>query len=247
MTRARTFPFGACLAWLLSAAPFALPESALAGASRTSLAALPWIAYATLPARPTFARPRGSSERVEATHVLATGSSSADLAPAPSAWSARAVEWAWFAPSLALGAWIDLGQGLARADVLARVLTSVIVCAIFAAAATLAARTRRARLAYAVGWFAFVALGPLLEGALVLGGAPSFGAAPRWVEMLAGASPLSFGVAQLDADASYAPPVAAALVGLALLGVGAVPRADDPRARGSSDRASGESNGEVAS
>lgn len=199
MTRARTFPLGACLAWLSSVAPFALPESALAGASRTSLAALPWIAYATLPA----------------------------ACPATSAWSARAVELAWFAPSLALGAWIDVGQGLARADVLARALTSVILCALFASAATLAARTRRARVAHAVGWFALVALGPLLEGALVLGGAPSFGSAPRWLEFLAGASPVSFGVAQLEADAPYAAPVVATLLGIALLGLGAFARFDD--------------------
>lgn len=172
MTSARTFPIGACGAWLVSALPFVLPEPWFEGVSRVAWSALPWIAWASLP------RARG------------------DAAPVSSALVALALA----LPVLATAAWIDRAHGadpLALALVLAG---AVVVAAAWGLAAQVAA-SARARKAHAAAWCVFVLGIPLLSAALVLGGASTFGPAPAPLAWLARASPLAWACGWLDASA----------------------------------------------
>lgn len=173
MSARGTTAWGACVAWCLACAPFALSESTFGGVSRTALAALPWIAYAGLPRAPAQGR-----ERIVA---------------------ALAFEVALFLPPVALGAWIDLAFGSPTRGVATIAGASLVLGCLLALAARLSERTAGARQAFAGAWFFAVALGPFLAGALCLGGAPRFGPAPPWLSFAAHASPLGWLLAALDA------------------------------------------------
>ncbi len=162
---------GACVTWILSAAPFFFAPSAFEGVSRAALAALPWIAVAGLPRRD-----RGGG------------------------FGGIAVEIALLVPPLALGARLDLAAGMERAHLGLIVAASLVFTAALSFAAREAASERRARGLYAWLWFAFVAGVPILCATLALGGASLFGPPPAILARIAAASPLQWICARLPVD-----------------------------------------------
>lgn len=193
---------GACVAWVLAFVPFTIAEPALAGVSRLALAALPWIAYAGIP-RPSERADRGFK------------SVARELA----------FETALFVPPLALGAWIDVALGMTHAAAASFAALIVGVCLALGAAARVAARSERGNLVFRIVWFAAILVAPILAGALTLGGAPRFGAAPPWLSFAASASPIGWIVACLrTSDAAPEFPWATAIVVLASLAIGFVAR-----------------------
>ncbi|MBL8860350.1 MAG: hypothetical protein JNL28_17705 [Planctomycetes bacterium] len=186
---------GACVAWFLSAAPFALDAQTFAGLSRAALAAIPWIAYCGLP------RALGDSGL-----------------------RAVAFEIALFLPPLALGTWIDLAGGMARPEAASISGAALGFACGLSLSARLAARAAFVRDAHAVVWALFVVLAPVLAATLVLGGASTFGSAPTWLAHASSLSPLGWMCAQLaqDSGARATPfaPLVLVLV-LTLIGFGA--------------------------
>ena len=116
--------------------------------------------------------------------------------------SGIAFEIALFAPVLALGAWFDLANGLARADLAVIAGGSVICAALSAFAARESARNDSTRTLYVIAWFTLVAGIPILLAALVLGGATLFGPAPAWLAGLARVSPLQWAIARLPLESA---------------------------------------------
>jgi hypothetical protein len=168
---------GLCLVWSISVASLFLPDAErwISGLSRTGLCALPWIIYLGLP-------------RVASRHAAGLPST-----------TARASTTAWLAlPPLALSARVDIAAGLETRAVLLLAAASAILATLALWAATMAARERRAAAVHAIAWLALVMGTPLLCAALERGGATSYGAAPRWLTALAGASPLQWMWRQLS-------------------------------------------------
>jgi hypothetical protein len=167
---------GLAFAWVLSCAPLVLPAlwpelaEALGDASRTALAAWPWIAWLGLPGR---ARTPGS----------AIGASRG------SGWIATA---ALAAPALAAGAGLDLARGVDPRAVATLGLACAASIAALTAAAALASRSPARARAHAMAWLVLVPGTPMLAACLALGGAPSYGDPPFALAALARASPLGW-------------------------------------------------------
>jgi hypothetical protein len=226
---------GACLVWLASALPFLvepfLAEGRLAGISRAALAALPWIAWAGLPrsgassthasaAKLESAKPR-PAQVTFAKSTLAQASSAKATSEETGPLDGAIFDAALCLPPIALGSWIDLANGIARADAACVAAGSAVLVLLLSLAARLAARSSAAFRRHALVWSVFVVGLPLLRGALELGGAPSFGVMPAWIAWLARASPLAWIIARLDASsATVGAAFGAFLAALVLLSIG---------------------------
>lgn len=163
---------GLVLVWLLSCLPFALPglwppaEVSLGDASRLALAALPWMAWLGVPR--TSGRERDP-------------------------WLP---EWAVALPPIAAALSIDLARSEERVLLVWTAVSALACMALLSAASRRAARGSRRtgahRMVHALVWLALVPGTPLLASALELAGRPSFGTAPRWLALLARASPIGW-------------------------------------------------------
>ncbi len=221
---------GACLVWLASALPFLLEpflaEGRLAGVSRAALAALPWIAWAGLPRASLSGAERSPEKSTTAKSnpaMPATAMPAASMAPFDEATplDGALFDVALCLPLIALGTWIDLANGIARADVVRVAVGSAVLVFVLSLAARLSARSSVAWRPHALVWTVFVVGLPLLRGALEFGGAPTFGAMPAWITWIARASPLAWIVGRLDASASTSTAALGAfVVALVLLSIG---------------------------
>src|SRR6185369_10519371 len=95
-------------------------------------------------------------------------------------------------PPIAAGLAFDLSAGRERLE-LVWITASAVACAavLAAAGARAAARPRSANL-HAIVWLVLVPGIPMLVAALELGGRPTYGSAPRWLEIAARASPIAW-------------------------------------------------------
>jgi len=154
---------GASGIWLLSCMPVALP--ALWAPAEGSLGDASRVAIAALPWLAWIGIPWGARASL----------STAALA----------------APPLAAALAVDLGHGRALAALAVVGIASLVMIVLLARAGTAGASAPRARVA-AIAWMLLVPGLPLLRAALESGGAPSFGAAPRWLAAVADASPIAW-------------------------------------------------------
>lgn len=128
-------------------------------------------------------------------------------------WRGALWEVAALLPLVALGAWVDVAGGRD----LGAAAGSTIASAVLGGIGAHAARRAGPSPAYALAWIALVPAFVLLAGALVLGGASSFGPAPGIVAFWTRFSPLSWGIDQLAGASTAARSPVLALVGVALL------------------------------
>lgn len=199
---------GLAAAWVLSCTPLVLPAisadlaHSLGDASRSALAALPWLAWLGLPgrARPTAGR-IGSGSLVNA---------------------------ALSAPPIAAGLGSDLSRGGDPGRLAIQAGLSFGLILALAAAAELASRVPARARAHALAWLVLVPGAPLLALCLGLGGAPAYGEPFRWLVLIAGASPLAWIAARASPSTAEGPVLASALgalgaclVLLAVAGLGA--------------------------
>jgi hypothetical protein len=158
---------GASGIWLLSCLPVALP--ALWAPAEASLGDASRLALAALPWLAWIGIPGGGG----------------------ASWSTAALA----APPLAAALTVDRAHGRPLAGLAVVAVASLVMIGLLAAAGRRTAGAGengpRARLA-AVAWMLLVPGLPLLRSALESGGAPSFGAAPRWLAALADASPIAW-------------------------------------------------------
>jgi hypothetical protein len=135
-------------------------------------------------------------------------------------------------PPLALGAWIDLAAGATPPQVGRVAITGAVLVTLLAAGARIASASGAASRRHAIAWIVLVAGIPLLHAALVLGGAPLFGRAAGWMEWLARASPIAWGIESLRASAAPDHPAwGPLLVAIVLLAIGALGARDPDAAR----------------
>jgi hypothetical protein len=156
-----------CAVWLASILPLAIPGSEhwLSGVARTGLVCVPWLVYSGLPI----------AKKIDARDQRGT--------------------WAFIAlalPPLALAVRIDLASGFDGVS-LAILAAGTILCAVLLRSAAVSwAREERGIRMYAIAWMTIVIGAPILREALERGGAPSYGAAPAWLAIIARASPLEW-------------------------------------------------------
>jgi hypothetical protein len=183
---------GLCVVWSLSIAALWVPDSArwIAGLSRTGLAALPWIAYLGLP------QVAGDAERSRA----------------PFPWTAALLA----LPPVALSARVDIAAGSDAREVLFLAATSAVLAALASWAAS-GARSSGAAGRHAAAWLALVAGAPLLCAVLEHAGAPAYGSAPRWLALIARASPLEWTWRELALVGGRDAPAGASAVSVSVL------------------------------
>jgi hypothetical protein len=187
-----------CATWLTSIAPLAIPDAEhwFGGLSRAAFVALPWIAFAGLP-RSESARELRRSSAASAAIALAL-------------------------PPLALGARLDIADGLDAGAVIALSLASVALAVVLWFAAESSARDSVHASRYALAWLVIVPGVPCLCAALERGGAPSFGGAPSWLAFAARASPLAW-IVRASSDVGLAGSPASSAGGSVARVIGAAP------------------------
>jgi len=155
---------GASIAWLISCAPVALP--AVWHPAEAALGESSRLALAALPWLAWIGAP-GSSR----TSPLGTA--------------------ALCVPPLAAAFAVDAGHGRALVP-LAIVSGAAIAMVVLLGLAARGAAARGSDRIYAIAWLLLVPGLPVLRASLEAGGAPSWGAAPRWLTFLSGASPIGW-------------------------------------------------------
>ena len=120
-------------------------------------------------------------------------------------------------PPLAAALALDVGRGTpARTAVLAA-LAVMTMLLLLGFGALRAAAVRGKLRAFELGWFLLVPGLPALVSALELGGAPTYGLAPRWLAIAASASPLAW---SFRSNAPPWPPIAVCVGLLLVSGLG---------------------------
>jgi len=192
---------GLAAAWVLSCAPLVLP--AISPEIALSLGEAPRWALASLPWIAWLGLPGRAGSLPLVNAALA-------------------------APPIAAGVGSELSRGGDPSRLALPACAAFGMILALAAAADLASRVPARARAYALAWLLLVPGAPLLALCLGLGGAPSYGEPPRWLVLIAGASPLGWIAGRASPSAGEGPAFAGAfsalgacLVLLAIAGFGA--------------------------